>query len=41
LKARVLERFGLNLEEEVQYVGFPNGDGRVIPSVSAGTRSGI
>jgi UDP-N-acetylmuramate dehydrogenase len=41
LKARVLERFGLKLEEEVQYIGFPNSDGRVIPSVSAGTGSGI
>ena len=35
LKLRVEQRFGLTLEEEVQYVGFP---AKRAPSVSAGTQ---
>jgi UDP-N-acetylmuramate dehydrogenase len=29
LKSRVRDRFGLELEEEVQYIGFDEDDGRV------------
>lgn len=39
LKSRVERRFGLTLEEEVQYVGFSRNDSRPQAEVSAGARS--